>query len=107
MDDATKTQIVEILTGMIIDLAPDATLRSMYGGMVVELTKDDPKSRVAGIYTYTGYVSLELSNGVSFDDPNGVLEGSGKLRRHVKLRDLEDIKTKGCRDFLRQALSMG
>lgn len=106
MDDAIKAQIVEQLNEMIADLAPDASLRSMYGGTVIELEKDNPKSRVGGIYAYAGHVSLELAKGVSFDDPTRVLEGSGKLRRHVKLRNLQDIKTKCCEHFLQQALSV-
>lgn len=105
MDDATKTKIVEQLNEMIINLTPDATLRSMYGGTVIELKKDVPKSRVGGIYAYADYVTLEFAKGVTFDDPNSVLEGSGRLRRHVKLRDMEDIRTKCCDSFLQQAIS--
>ena len=51
------------------------------------------------------YVSLELANGISFDDPNDVLEGSGKLRRHVKLRNLGDLDAKCCQAFLMQAVA--
>lgn len=103
--EVTKTQIVERLCEMIIDLAPDVTMRSMYGGTVIELRKDDPKSRVGGVYVYANHVTLELAKGVSFDDPNGILEGSGKLRRHVKLHDLDGIQIKQCGSFLQQAIS--
>jgi hypothetical protein len=104
MDDATQIEIVDQLNEIIIDLAPDATLRSMYGGTVIELKKGDPKSRVGGIYVYANYVSLELSQGVFFDDSKQLLEGNGKLRRHVKIHELKDVKEKSCDDFLRQAI---
>lgn len=104
MNKAIETEIVEKLNVIIIDLDPDVTFRTMYGGTVIELKKNDPKSRVGGIYTYTDYVSLELSNGVSLSDPKRVLEGKGKLRRHVKLRGLDDIKKKYCGELLRQAI---
>lgn len=104
MDEATKAEIVERLNEIIVDLIPDVTFRSMYGGTVIELKKDDPKTRVGGIFVYASYVSLEFANGISFDDPERILEGKGKSRRHVKLHDFEDVKKKDCRSFLKQAI---
>ena len=106
MDDATKAKIIDSLEEMTIELAPDANLRPMYGGTVVELEKNNPKSRIGGFYVYADYVSFEFANGVQFEDPDGVLEGIGKLRRHVKLRNAEDIKTKTCKLFLDQAVAL-
>lgn len=106
MNEATKVQICDQLTALIIDLAPDATLRPMYGGTVIELVKDDPKSRVGGLYVYGAYVSVEFAKGALFDDPSRTLEGSGKYRRHLKLHQPSDIEAKNCLGFLRQALSL-
>ncbi len=105
MDDHTKAQIVEMLRELVIDMAPDADFRPMYGGTIIELVKDDPKSRIGGFYAYADYVSFEFAKGHSFLDPRSVLEGSGKFRRHVKLYDHNDIETKGCGSFLQQALA--
>ncbi|MDV4169671.1 DUF1801 domain-containing protein [Rhodovulum sp. FJ3] len=106
MDDATKAKITDSLEEMIIELAPDANLRPMYGGTVVELETDNPKSRIGGFYVYADYVSFEFANGVQFEDLDGVLEGTGKLRRHVKLRSTADVKTKTCKGFLDQAIAL-
>jgi len=106
MDEATKTAIVDQLNELIIDLIPDATMRPMYGGTVIEMIKNDPKSRIGGVFIYADYVSLELSNGASFSDPDAVLEGKGKFRRHVKLRALDDLIKKDCKGLLRQASSL-
>lgn len=105
MDNETKTDIIDQLTEIIIELAPDVTFRSMYGGTVLELKKDDPKSRAGGIFVYTNHVSLELSHGAFLDDPKGVLEGSGKLRRHLKIHNLNDVTEKACKEFLQQAIA--
>ena len=67
---------------------------------MIELFKDAPKSRIGGIYSYTDHVSLELTQGRLLDDPDNVLEGAGKTRRHIKLRALEDIANKGCKHFI-------
>lgn len=106
MDDATKAKITDSLEEMIIELAPDANLRPMYGGTVVELETDNPKSRIGGFYVYADYVSFEFANGVQFEDPDGMLEGTGKSRRHVKLRSVDDIITKTCKRFLGQAVAL-
>lgn len=37
------------------------------------------------------HVSLGFSQGTSLPDPEGLLQGSGKNQRHVKLRALEDV----------------
>ena len=106
MDEATKAKIINNLKKMTIELAPDANLRSMYGGTVVELATGDPKSRIGGFYGYADYVSFEFANGVQFEDPDGILEGAGKSRRHVKLRSADDVKAKSCQRFLDQALAL-
>jgi len=104
MDRATQASIVDALEEMVVELAPDAHLRPMYGGTVIELEKGNPKSRIGGIYAYKDHVSLEFSNGARMVDPNGVLEGSGKLRRHVKLCNKDDIDKKACRTLLGEAM---
>lgn len=106
MDDATKAEIIGSLEEAIIKLAPDASLRAMYGGSVIELEIENPKSRIGGFYAYAEYVSLEFANGVQFEDPDGVLEGTGKFRRHVKLSCIDDIEAKACKRFLEQALAL-
>ncbi len=80
MNDETKAEIITLLTEMVIGVMPEATMRDMYGGIVIELTANDSKSRVGGIYSYAGHVSLEFTRGASFKDPNKILEGSGKKR---------------------------
>jgi len=105
MDAALKAEIVERLCSMVADMAPDANLRPMYGGTVIELETDNPKSRVGGIFAYEAHVSLELAQGAMFDDPQGVLEGKGKFRRHVKLTAVADIEGKDCVGFLRRAMA--
>lgn len=106
MDDATKAEIIDGLKEMIAELAPDGNLRPMYGGTVIELVTDKPKSRIGGFYVYADYVSFEFANGVKFEDPDGALEGTGKFRRHVKLRTADDMKIKTCKRFFEQAVAL-
>ncbi len=106
MEPGEEKEIIERLVEILFDIAPDAATLSMYGGTMVELIAGDPKSRKCGYFAYANHVSLEFTNGARFDDQHGVLEGRGKLRRHMKLRKVRDVETKHCAEYLRQAVKI-
>jgi len=90
---------------IIEDICPVAGRRPMYGGIVFELKPGDHKTLVCGHFVYKNHVSLEFSNGYQLQDPNGVLEGNGKYRRHIKLTRQDDIEEKFVRSMIEQAFS--
>jgi hypothetical protein len=45
------------------------------------------------------HVTLGFHYGTSLDDPEGLLEGTGKNLRHVKLRTMEDLEKKGLKEL--------
>jgi hypothetical protein len=47
---------------------------------------------VCAVSPHKAHVNLHFYKGVQLDDPSGLLEGSGKELRHVKIRTLEDIR---------------
>lgn len=105
MDDAIKVQITDNLVNILLELCPDFTSVPMYGGTIIELVKGEANTRIGGFFVYKNHVSLEFSEGISLNDPKQFLEGSGKARRHIKLRSLDDIKVKDCQFLLRQAIA--
>src|SRR5215207_1837101 len=48
------------------------------------------KGLICGIAMQKGYVNLMFSKGTELPDPDGLLEGTGKKARHVKLRSSQD-----------------
>jgi len=58
---------------------------------------------MAALAPHKGWVSLILFRGAVLDDPDGLLEGTGALVRHVKLRSLEDLMAR--RDSLARLLA--
>ncbi len=51
-----------------------------------------------------GYVALQFGEiGASLEDPDGLLEGTGKKLRHVKIRSEEDIQPELFASWIRQA----
>lgn len=71
-----------------------------YGGLVFLRGKD----LLGGIFFYKEHISIEFSYGVNLSDPASVLEGKGKLRRHIKLRSLNDVVTKRVNNYIKEAL---
>lgn len=106
MDDEVKAEIAQKLSEIILDVMPDATMLNKYGGKVFGRVAGQPDSQYCGVFISSKHVSLEFTNGAKLKDPNDILEGSGKQRRHIKLKALDDVQSKHCREFLEQACDL-
>ncbi len=71
-----------------------------YGGIVFNVSS----KLIGGIYLYKEHMSIEFSNGANFSDPEGFLEGKGKLRRHLKITEKSDLKNKDISNYIKQAI---
>jgi len=71
--------------------------RMMYGGIMFSLAED-----FGGLFVSKNHVSFEFSNGHSMKDPEKFLEGTGKKRRHLKLKGIEDVLDKDVLFFVKQ-----
>jgi hypothetical protein len=99
-------QITRELDEIIEDVCPGVGRRPMYGGIVFEKQAGKHDTMVCGRFVYKQHVSLEFSRGTEMDDPDGILEGKGKYRRHIKLVDPADIRDKSVRSYVEQAFSL-
>jgi len=106
MDNKTKAEIIGRLSEIIRELAPNSQTREMYGGTMIEMVSGQPQSRCCGYFGYTNHVSLEFTNGVRLNDPDHILEGTGKQRRHIKLTQIRDVRDKRCKEFLVQVFKL-
>jgi hypothetical protein len=52
------------------------------------------------------HVTFGFHYGTSLEDPEGLLEGTGKNLRHVKLRALEDLEKKGLKEIVLAAAQL-
>jgi hypothetical protein len=119
IDAATDAQIAELLQGKT------PAMRELYldtHRLVLETLPDvaysiDAKDGVTGYgarqYGYSGWgmlalaaharwVSLMFMRGAELEDSDGLLEGTGKQMRHVKLRSAEHLEQR--RDGLRRLI---
>ncbi len=75
-----------------------ASERVMYGGFMFAAPKD-----FCGVYAYAEHISIEFGRGCDLTDEWQVLEGKGKLRRHIKIHSLAEIKGKHLAAYVKQA----
>ena len=99
--DPEKSGFIQKLREIVFLTDPGITERIMYGGILLSLEQD-----FGGIFVYRKHVSFEFSDGVHMDDPDNILEGGGKFRRHIKIHCMADIETRMVASFVKQALQL-
>ena len=93
--DSERFELVQALRKIVLGLAPSISEEVKYGGILFSAEKP-----FCGIFSYAKHVSLEFGAGASLPDKFKVLEGEGKLRRHIKLSSDQDISEKHVREYL-------
>ena len=72
---------------IVLQAGPSISEEIKYGGILFSA-----RTPFCGVFSYAGHVTLEFSQGAALPDTHGVLLGQGKLRRHIKLLSVSDIK---------------
>jgi len=65
------------------------------------------KDQVVYIGVHARHINLGFYAGARMADPQGILEGSGKQMRHIKIHSQEALGTPVIRDYLRRAAPEG
>ena len=99
MIDPEKFEILTQLRQVVFSNYPKTNERMMYGGIMFSLEDD-----FGGLFVRKQHISFEFSNGFTMNDPKKLLEGTGKFRRHLKIRSLADIEDKKVDFFVKQAV---
>jgi len=98
-DRVVDLKQVPSLREIILGLAPSISEDVKYGGILFSAGQP-----FCGVFSYAKHASLEFGAGASLPDNYKVLEGEGKLRRHIKLSSAQDIPGKHVREYLALAL---
>ncbi len=61
------------------------------------------KDQICTIIISKAGVKLGLVGGAALPDPRGLLEGSGKVHRHIVIKTVDDLRKPGVRPLLRAA----
>ena len=93
--------IAQQLRELIMELIPDAQ-ETVYLGWKIALYKKT--TEICGIQPAGDRCNFYLTKGAYLRDSQGILEGTGKSIRHVKVRSVVGLAAEGIRDFIKQAL---
>ena len=100
-------EIAVALRATIHGVAPGAVEQVYMGWKTVGYSwSGGMKGAFCAIAPHKGHVNAQLWYGNQLKDPKGLLEGTGKMGRHVKLRSKTDAGAAALKALLKQAASI-
>lgn len=107
MTDAEKKNLIELLDAQLMAAVPKSTKVPKYGGTLYTLKPDEKEGQFCGVFPYKNHVQSSFAQGNELDDPNELLEGGGKFRRHLTYQSLDDVDAKIVKRFAKAASKLG
>jgi hypothetical protein len=105
--DRHISDIALALRQIVLEEAPDAS-ESIYQVYTVAIWfgfSGKMKDMFCYIATSAKHVNLGFPRGTSLSDPNRVLEGDGKIMRHIKFASMADVERPFVRRYIQAAMS--
>ena len=107
--DPHVSRLALALREIVLEEAPEA-IESVVKGYAVAIgfsfTGKPMKDGFCHVVTYSDHVNLGFNRGALIPDPNGVLQGTGKLIRHIPIRSEQDLNRVVIRRYLRTAAEL-
>lgn len=90
---------------LVLEIMPNASEKTYWGWSNTWYgTSEKNVDAIFAISPQKAHVNLFLLRGTEMTDPDGLLEGTGKKLRHVKIREAADVKRASLRKLLKRAL---
>jgi hypothetical protein len=91
----TNHEIVETVRASVKKTFKSSSEEVKYGGILFS-----SGVQFCGVFAYKEHVSVEFGSGAKIEDDIGHLEGSGKGRRHLKIKSVAEVKSKKLAEYL-------
>ena len=102
--DPEVVKTVHALIELVREACPGADETVQLGWKSVSYSRGGVmKGSICSIGPHKDRVNLQFLQGTSLEDPGGLLEGTGKTMRHVKVRSVEEMDPKALSALVRQA----
>jgi len=102
----TTEELALATRGLVLDLLPDAVESvDRPAKMIAYSLAAGYKGVICTIMPAKSHVSLGVSRGADLPDPANLLEGTGKVHRHIKVRTSADVARPELRALLQAAVS--
>ena len=93
--------VVAVIRGLMREVAPDAKEGISYG-----IPAWKRKRMLAVISPTKKDITFAFSRGAEFEDKYGLLQGVGKVSKHVKIKGVEAVNREALRYYIKQALEL-
>ena len=104
--ESVRPEHRELLSGLhdlIVDVEPGFEIALKWGKPAYSLEGE----MFMYIADQSKYVQLGFYNGAQMNDPHGIIEGTGKRLRHIKVHELNDKLASQVADAVRESLRAG
>jgi hypothetical protein len=96
-----KAEVATRLRQIVLEAAPDAEESIKWAQPVYE-----SNGPFCYMKAFKNSVNFGFWRGVELEDPKGLLQGSGKKMRHVRLTSIDDVDDAEFAGFVRQAVQL-
>ena len=106
--EARITNLALATRKLVLEEAPDSTelIYDAYNAVATGFGfTGRPSECFIHIAVYAKWVNLGFHRGSELEDPKGVLQGTGRLVRHIRIAELTDLEKPAVRAFVRAAIS--
>ncbi|UYN91212.1 MAG: DUF1801 domain-containing protein [Anaerolineales bacterium] len=95
------------LRTQVLDLAPDVIEQIDESAQLLGYGYAETYTHLVCVIIFQqDYINLGFPRGVDLEDPEALLEGTGKRARHVKIYSVEDVTLPGVLSLLREAIEI-
>lgn len=98
---AQHQDIVSELRHLMVECAPQAQEVILYGSLAWKGNKS-----LAIVSASKTHITFAFDRGAEFKDTHGLLEGTGKRTRHVKIKSIDAMNRDALRDYIGQAVML-
>jgi hypothetical protein len=105
--DKPIAELALAVRAMLLEQAPSAieTMYDAYNAVSLGYSFTGRlKDGFCHVAVYSGHVNLGFNRGADLPDPRGVLEGSGKQMRHIRIQRRDDLAMPWLRRYVRAAI---
>lgn len=98
------TALADEIEDFIQQTIPKCVPVKKYGGTLFTLYPEEKEGQFCGVFVQKKDVQVSFSQGAQLKDPKGLLEGSGKLRRHINYSSIDKAGFAELKKLLRQSV---
>ncbi|MBI3570657.1 MAG: DUF1801 domain-containing protein [Gammaproteobacteria bacterium] len=99
---AEQRVLIRALNAVITKATPTLAVSLKWGNLTYH-----GKKNVCSIVSHKHHVNLQVWGGARLKDPHGLLTGTGKDMRHIKVTSEADVDPEYIADLVRQAARLG